>query len=83
MIDGNKLILWLNDAWYASFKYEESPTSIAIKEVMKAVEEYVSEYDTELVRCKDCERRNENGWCEFIGGYVHDGYCAWAKMKGE
>lgn len=46
LIDGNKLILWLNDSWYGSFKYEESPTSIAIKEVMKAIEEYVVDAPT-------------------------------------
>ena len=42
LIDANKLILWLNDVWYSSFKYEESPTSIAVKEAMKYIVEYVN-----------------------------------------
>ena len=42
LIDANKLMLWLNDVWYSSFKYEESPTSIAVKEAMKAITEYVN-----------------------------------------
>lgn len=36
----------------------------------------------EVVRCKDCETIDENGWCEFVNGYVHDGFCAWGKRKG-
>lgn len=35
----------------------------------------------EVVRCKDCETIDENGWCEFINGYVHDGFCAWGKQR--
>ena len=92
MIDGNKLILWLNDVWYASFKYEESPTSIAIKEVMKAVEEYVSGHDTEVVRCKDCEYYNIPTQYRYTNSKLccrsalqkveENDFCSWAKMKG-
>ncbi len=34
-----------------------------------------------VVRCKDCRMIDENGWCEFIGGYVHDGFCAWGERR--
>ena len=34
-----------------------------------------------VVRCKDCRMIDENEWCEFIGGYVHDGFCAWGERN--
>lgn len=41
----------------------------------------VAEWQGELVRCKDCRKIDGNGWCEFIGGYVHDGFCAWGERR--
>ena len=34
-----------------------------------------------IVRCKDCKYIDEHGWCEFMGGFVHDGFCAWAERR--
>ena len=40
-IDGNALVMWLNDWWYSSFGQEETPESKAIHEVLEKVAEYV------------------------------------------
>lgn len=60
------------------YKYYDSITHQALDMAIEAL----SAGSVEVVRCKDCETIDENGWCEFVNGYVHDGFCAWGKRKG-
>ena len=92
LIDGNKLMLWLNDSWYSSFKHEESPTSIAIKEVMNAIEDNFDELA--IVTCKDCRFKSlyDDGDTKYYYCALEDrpnrnwsvddtDYCKWAERE--
>lgn len=41
----------------------------------------------EIVRCKDCIHRTEDGMCEYKGYFVvaqkDDDFCSWGERRGE
>ena len=46
MIDGNALILGLNDWWYSSFGQKENVRSVAIRTVIDKIADYVDKAPT-------------------------------------
>jgi len=67
-IDGNKLMMLLNDWWYSSFGYdEETEDSKAIKTVMDKIEKNLK--DLILESCEDAISRTDA--VRVASGYCH------------
>ena len=65
------------------------PINLTIKEVKDLIRNQPTIDDVEIIRCKDCEHRDENccvdsdTYCEITHGYMDDNdYCIYGKRIG-